>query len=98
MNGNTGLFSDDSISDRDLRQQHLAEDHLQMPLVGDLDGDVNEEQNNLFFFTSITSFFTNHLFFSLGMAKRNRPCGPICDPLVKNTGWTHLFNLVTHPT
>ena len=58
------FFIDDSICDCDLRQQHLVDDHLRMPRVDDKDGDVNEEQNNLLFFTPITSFFTYNIFFS----------------------------------
>jgi len=64
MNDNIGFFTDDSICDCDLRQQYLADNYLRMPRVGDVDGDVNEEKNNLFFFTPITSFFVNNLFSS----------------------------------
>jgi len=49
MNDNNSFFTNDSICDCDLRQQHLADDHLRIPRVDDLDGDVNEEQNNLLF-------------------------------------------------
>jgi len=31
----------------------------------------------------------------LGMAKRGGPCGPAHGPLVKNAGWTDLFNPLT---
>ncbi|KAL9318247.1 hypothetical protein ACSQ67_014764 [Phaseolus vulgaris] len=43
--------------------EHVADNHFRMPRVGDRDGDVNNDQNNLFFLTPITSFFTDHLFF-----------------------------------
>jgi len=29
------------------------------------------------------------------MTKRGRPCGPLCDPLVKNAGRANLFNPLT---
>jgi len=65
MNDSSCFFTDDSICDCDLREQYLVDDHLRkMSRVGDLDGDVREKQNNLFFFTSITSFFMDYLFFS----------------------------------
>ena len=63
MKGNNDFFTDNSICTYDLRQQHVADNHFRMPRVGDQDGDVNNDQNNLFFLTPITSFFTDHLFF-----------------------------------
>jgi len=57
INVSHSFFTNDSICNSNL---HLADDHLRMPRVGDLDEDVNKKQNNLF-------FFTNHLFFSSQM-------------------------------
>ena len=70
IKGCSGFFTNDSIYDHDLRQQYLVDDHLRMSCMGDLDKDVNEEKNNLLFFTPIT-FFMNHLFLSSQMLHRS---------------------------